>query len=440
MRKDEANIYSWPKKEFEEFVNGKKYWEDLSPGAREFAEQILRDIRIRELPYVLSIEGGFGTGKTHFITRFCEYVKNEGKIKAVYMSAFEYDYVANPMICITESIIREFGESSNELFIKATSIIFNICSHFSGLKLKLDDVKEFFNKKDPVQEFKEYLSKMIKENGRRLVLIVDELDRCKPDFAIRLLEVLKHCFNIDGLFVILVLNYDCFVQSLKSVYGQNFGESAKNDDKGERYIDKFVDDRLPMYVPTEEEYAKIVSDFAEKKGVPKERFNFSMSYEKYKNNLMYQIFLQNKLTMRQAGKALEFIAANSEANELFLYLVCRKIVNENRQVSRAYIEPSDNERNREYKKRVEIAGNLGNYLRENRYSKQLKDFAAEHGLYQLIYGYGENFYDNLKKQVVSYSKDIFKDNGNAAPFAEAYLSEVFEKLRAIVLPPISVQY
>ena len=63
-------------------------------------------------------------------------------------------------------------------------------------------------------------TKVVKETGHPLVFIIDELDRCRPTFAIELLERIKHIFEVSGLVFVFGINRDELCKSLDSVYGR----------------------------------------------------------------------------------------------------------------------------------------------------------------------------------------------------------------------------
>jgi hypothetical protein len=73
-----------------------------------------------------------------------------------------------------------------------------------------------------------------------LVVFVDELDRCRPSFAIALLERVKHLFTVPGVVFVLSLDKEQLAQTVKSVYGSGFA--------AEGYLRRFIDYdyRLPM--------------------------------------------------------------------------------------------------------------------------------------------------------------------------------------------------
>ncbi|MFI8039422.1 P-loop NTPase fold protein, partial [Acinetobacter baumannii] len=80
--------------------------------------------------------------------------------------------------------------------------------------------------------FKEALAKITSKLDKPLVFIVDELDRCKPEFAIRLIERIKHFFDIPKVVFILAINKTQLEESINNFYG--FSNTAN-------YLEKFID-------------------------------------------------------------------------------------------------------------------------------------------------------------------------------------------------------
>lgn len=54
------------------------------------------------------------------------------------------------------------------------------------------------------------------------MIIVDELDRCKPTFAIEFLEKLKHIFDVDNLVFVTFINHNELANTVKGIYGESF--------------------------------------------------------------------------------------------------------------------------------------------------------------------------------------------------------------------------
>ena len=81
--------------------------------------------------------------------------------------------------------------------------------------------------------------------GRPLVILVDELDRCRPDFAIQFLEIAKHLFDVDHVIFVLALDREQLGHSIRVVYGSEFDSTG--------YLRRFfdLDFRLPSPDRTE---------------------------------------------------------------------------------------------------------------------------------------------------------------------------------------------
>ncbi|AZV79491.1 hypothetical protein EBB79_17530 [Parasedimentitalea marina] len=73
---------------------------------------------------------------------------------------------------------------------------------------------------------------------RKLVIVIDELDRCRPDYALSLLEIIKHFFNVDGVHFVLGVNLTELQNSVRARYGSEVDS--------ETYLQKFVTMRMTL--------------------------------------------------------------------------------------------------------------------------------------------------------------------------------------------------
>lgn len=79
--------------------------------------------------------------------------------------------------------------------------------------------------KDAISDFKESLEGIV-SNQRKIVIIIDELDRCKPTFAVQLLEIVKHLFDIKGITFIFMLDIEQLSYLIKTIYGQEMAAAG----------------------------------------------------------------------------------------------------------------------------------------------------------------------------------------------------------------------
>lgn len=58
--------------------------------------------------------------------------------------------------------------------------------------------------------------------GSPLIVVIDELDRCRPDYAIRVLEEIKHFFEVQGVVFLIAIHGEQLTRSVEAVYGSSF--------------------------------------------------------------------------------------------------------------------------------------------------------------------------------------------------------------------------
>lgn len=349
MPKDYANIYNLSENEFE--LEKQDLWKNATPGTIDLANNLLRKIESDEYPYVLSVEASYGMGKTYFFSRFCEYAIKNG-YDCIYISAWENDYQPSPLLFLCDKIIH-FMKHKNEPLIKSNldAFIIGCRDIFSEIHInpsfcniiQLDITMlckrlfyRFFNKNklDTVQEFKKHLTKLIVSTRTKpLILIIDELDRCRPDYALKTLEIIKHFFDIDNLYVILPINKEAIDEAVKSTYGQ-----MKNS---ENYIRKLITENYVLPTSSEEDYRKIV-----KIHIPKEKLQKIIKKKFIEMNDNFNGFntiiesitkyaFSGKLTYRELTRVCnEFICIVNNINkkimvEYLIYKLCYKYNNEN---------------------------------------------------------------------------------------------------------------
>ncbi len=101
-------------------------------------------------------------------------------------------------------------------FVKKDLSKFATSSHGSSA---LDELKQARKREDTIKEFFHWV---LPERGERMVVFVDELDRCSPSFAIQLLERVKHFFDIENVVFVFSVNVKELQHTIKRFYGEQF--------------------------------------------------------------------------------------------------------------------------------------------------------------------------------------------------------------------------
>ena len=206
-------------------------------------------------PFVLAIDSPWGTGKTTFIRIFKAFLESLG-FACLYFNAWETDFSTDPLVAFLsefeslEKTIDIKHETFAKFFDKAKKIATVLAKKTmpvagkiaTGGLLDLDDfstkaladlvsdtikdaVDAYTAEKDLIRQFHEALTKAIaalEEKGKKdqLIVFVDEIDRCRPTFAVELLERIKHLFNVENAIFVLALDKHQIAVSLKAIYGE----------------------------------------------------------------------------------------------------------------------------------------------------------------------------------------------------------------------------
>jgi len=108
-------------------------------------------------------------------------------------------------------------------------------------------LKEHITTKDSIDKFKVNLKYLVdylnKEADKKLPLfiLVDELDRCRPNYAIELLETIKHLFEVEGVYFIVATASHQLSHSINAIYGEKF--------ESKRYLNRFFDQEYKLAIP-----------------------------------------------------------------------------------------------------------------------------------------------------------------------------------------------
>ena len=281
----DTNQLNWQRTNLE---NIETAWEGDLWDRKRLGIQLTNYVDRLQCGAVLALDARWGEGKTWFVRHWQKHLEDENH-NVIYLDAFANDYLDDPFLTIAAEISQAFKSSDNiddadvnSFNEKTASVLISLAAilpviaakaglHWIGLggagealqevykdgkdvydsvsdeitgKLKEHIEKKIENhhlEKETIQDFKKELNQLADKLEKPLVFIIDELDRCRPDFAIRLIERIKHFFDIPKIVFILVMNKPQLLQSVKSFYGY---DSEMNGD----YLEKFVD--FTVHLPT----------------------------------------------------------------------------------------------------------------------------------------------------------------------------------------------
>lgn len=271
-----------------------------SIGRGEFVRQFVKMLNAIEDNCTIALEGNWGSGKTFFVKQVkmvldahnpnyqpvngflteerrkaikekcSEFNAEDGSTElkpqlCVYYDAWQNDNDEDPILSLVYSIVKEIG--SDFSFDKKPTL--DICGELINLVcdkdisklinvLKGENALDLIRKtKDEAEKVSKFLQSLLPEVGERLIVFVDELDRCKPSYAVKLLERIKHYFLDEEITFVFSVNINELQHTIKKHYGNDFDAT--------RYLDRFFDLRatLPKF-DLEKYYANIGFELNEK--------------------------------------------------------------------------------------------------------------------------------------------------------------------------------
>ena len=234
--------------------------------------------------FVLAINNEWGRGKTTFVKMWQQQMIDEG-FQTLYFNAWENDFEPNPLIALIAELKNLIKSNNKEEFksllqkgavisksilpklLKAlaaryidTEVLLNAIEDATtgATEILNDEIKEYASKKDGLKEFRESLSKFVEatKDDKPIVFIIDELDRCRPNYAVELLEQVKHFFSVPGIVFVISIDKVQLGHAVRGVYGNDRIDA-------DEYLRRFIDLEYSIPQPTITDYTSYLFDYFE---------------------------------------------------------------------------------------------------------------------------------------------------------------------------------
>ena len=282
-------------------------------------------------PCVLAVDAAWGTGKTTFLRIWSQHLRNEG-FPVVEFNAWETDFSGDPFVALSTELTKELQEHTNdqiatqatelkkaakEVILRAvpgairlaTGGILDIDPLLalreeagqSSTSYAEDRLSEYLQAQKSVEEFRHILQKMAEtlsesSDNRPLVVVIDELDRCRPSYAAELLEMAKHLFTVDHIVFVLAVNRSELAHSIRALYGSRFDADG--------YLRRFfdVDFRLPD--PKRDEFIDTLLHSTQINDYFSEKTTGQTAKKKVEYSLLRDFFSAPDLSLRRIAQSI----------------------------------------------------------------------------------------------------------------------------------------
>lgn len=256
-------------------------------GRNQFRDGLINLFKNSASPLVVALDEPWGTGKTVFARRLQSKIIEEEAFQAIYFDAFENDHEEDVFIAIASEFLsilepsrkaevvkdkaKEVGKVLGRVLLKggvrlATGGLVR-GSDFSEaneeianevgdqIEAELDKLIDqrltsFAKDKETFKSFRMALAEYASD--KPIIFIIDELDRCRPDYALSVLETIKHFFSVEGVHFFLVSNSKSLAASVQHHYGNI---------NGLKYLHKFINITVNFPYKDKFDYANICEKF-----------------------------------------------------------------------------------------------------------------------------------------------------------------------------------
>lgn len=342
-----------------EIVEGNPFAND-ELDRKDSAEALTQFVLSSNEPLVVCIDAPWGEGKTTFLKMWEQHLK-DNSIPSIYYNAWENDFTDDALISLIGEIsivINDLSDTeehnkAQEYLEKAKSLSISLLKRSVPVAAKIatagaldldkvteqalatfaeaiakEQLEKYEKSKETLKAFRNVLSDFAscfstEDETKPLVFIIDELDRCRPNFSIEILEKAKHFFNVENIIFVLGADKIQLGHSIKAIYGQDLNVNG--------YLRRFIDFDYVLPPPNKGLFVKALFKkysfneyFASKTG----------SQTKYEGEQALKIFSELfeifKLTLREQEHCCSLlglsIRTTPDGHKLFPLFLCFLIV------------------------------------------------------------------------------------------------------------------
>ena len=212
---------------------------------------------------VVMIDAGWGAGKTAFMTMCHAYLTSRGR-QVVSYNDWRAGYTQQPLSDLVAAVATQLPGPDTEAMANSAARVSSLRSILTELRspdtTALADLSELpAETQRVVTEFQQQLENVAAAASGPLVVLIDELDRCRPTYSVETLEVVRHLFTVGGVVVVVAVNREQLTEAVKGLYGAKFDAN--------RYLRRFYDQRVSLLAPDRDTRAPFLTELTAQTGI-----------------------------------------------------------------------------------------------------------------------------------------------------------------------------
>ena len=263
--------------------------------------------------FPLAIDGDWGSGKSYFVKKVVKKIEEDKlNLEVITIDAYKADYYTNPLQHLCEEILTkltlkdEIKNVACNLFKNAMEITKNMAIPYIEYSLndlsasKDEELEKLLNNTNKKLLEKIHINLKSVTKDKNIIIFIDELDRCRPSYSLKMLGIIKHLFSdIDNIKVVWIFNKRMIEKQVENIYGVS-------EDHSKRYLDKFI--RFTYHFPINFEDKNCINNNTTSVKYFLDRFESLVSHYKFYdyNNIVQYMIKENELTLRDVEKIINY--------------------------------------------------------------------------------------------------------------------------------------
>ncbi|MEZ9233682.1 P-loop NTPase fold protein [Vibrio amylolyticus] len=258
---------------------------------QQYGNYLSSYLRSQKKPLVLNLNGTWGTGKTHFLKQMYSDLRFKHDYPVIYIDSWKSDFSNDPLLVVISEMIEQFKELNSQInatdkevellkvVAKYSKRLWNVAAVGLGTyasqktensamvelskmvtfeddeavtigKNLTDNYKSQLNALTDTKIALQHYLECFNKDKRKVFVLVDELDRCRPTYAIEMLETIKHFFSLDNYIFVVATDTKQLSHSIQAVYGSSFD--------GTEYLSRFFNRSAALPEPDKKLFAKLL--------------------------------------------------------------------------------------------------------------------------------------------------------------------------------------
>ncbi|WP_431065720.1 KAP family P-loop NTPase fold protein [Methylotuvimicrobium sp.] len=327
---------------------------------KDSAEALTEFVLSADDSVVICIDAPWGQGKTTFLRMWEQELKNKN-VPTIYFNAWENDFSDDALVCLIGEVaasiaqISKSGDESKarEYLAQAKDVGVTLLKRSIPVAAKIatagaldldkiteqalagfaetlakEELEKYEKAKGSLKAFRKALAGLTNsitdaENPRPLIFIIDELDRCRPNFSVEILEKAKHFFSVPNIVFVLGADKKQLGSSIKALYGEGLNVNG--------YLRRFMDFDYILPSPDKGLFVKALfrkhsfDEYFKKKAESGLRFEGEQAL-----SMFSELFELYKLTLREQEHCCSILSISIRTTphdyKLFPIFLCFLIV------------------------------------------------------------------------------------------------------------------